>query len=331
MIHATPATADPTPILDIAIGFMGAQQLFAANRIGLFAALADGPKDVATLAAKTGTAERVTRILADAMASFGLLKRAGGDYALGASAKAYLTGDGADLDLGPYLTFLEEISYPHWLQFGETVRTDAPGDLGMTDERWGTFLAGVMTYNRLHADMFAASVDVTGHKRLLDLGGLAPYFAIRAMAANPELTATFAYAEGFADKITGDIEAAGLMNRAVIEEVATPDARPAGPYDLVFLNHVLHRFDAGDNLRILKNARAAAAPGAKLAMLDFYLDDDCHQRPIDAMHAGEYLVIDGTVVYPLSEVMEWLAKAGWAKVETIALPGSPRVLIATAE
>ena len=330
MIHATPATADPNPILDIAIGFMGAQQLFAANRIGLFTALVDGPKDVASLASKTGTSTRVTRMLADAMAAFGLLKRTDGVYALGASAKAYLSGNGADLDLGPYLTFLEEISYPHWLQFGDTVRTDAPGDLGMTDERWTTFLAGVMTYNRLHADMFAASVDVSGHKRLLDLGGLAPYFAIRAMEANADLTATFAYAEGFANKIIGDIEAAGLMDRAVIEEMATPEARPEGPFDLVFLNHVIHRFNPEQNQRILENARAAVSTGAKLALLDFYLDDDAHQRPIDAMHAGEYLVIDGTVVYPQREVTEWLAAAGWKVIDTISLPGSPRVLIATA-
>jgi hypothetical protein len=309
---------------------MGAQQLFAANRIGLFTALADGPRDAASLAADTDTAERVTRILADAMASFGLLKRENGTYSLSASSKAYLTGNSAQLDLSPYLTFLEEISYPHWLQFAETVCTDAPGDLGMTDERWGTFLGGVMTYNRLHADMFAASVDVTGHERLLDLGGLAPYFAIRAMEANPALTTTFAYAEGFADKITGDIEAAGFMDRSTVEEVATPQAQPEGPYDLVFLNHVLHRFDAAENRQILEHARAAAAPGAKLAMLDFFLDDDAHQRPIDAMHAGEYLVIDGTVVYPESVVVEWLTETGWEKADIIALPGSPRVLIATA-
>ena len=40
----------PEPILNIAIGFMGAKQLFAASEIGLFEALADGPASLEELA-----------------------------------------------------------------------------------------------------------------------------------------------------------------------------------------------------------------------------------------------------------------------------------------
>ena len=65
-------------------------------------------------------------------------------------------------------------------------------------------------------------------------------------------------------------------------------------------------------------------------MLDFFLDDDDEQRGIDALHAGEYLVIDGTVVYPEAQVRGWLDDAGWKVHDKVALPGSPRVLLATA-
>lgn len=327
---SSPVKADPSRILDIATGYMAAQQLFAASRIGLFKAIADGARDAAAIAAATKVTPRMARILADTMASLGLLDRADGKYALTDASTAYLTGSNAELDLGPFLTFLAEISYPHWLQFSKTVDTDQPGDLGMNEARWGTFLAGVMTYNQLHADMFANALDFSANKKVLDLGGLAPYFAMRAMQANPALTVDFVYAPDFADSVKKQLADAGLASRSQVVAADTATAQPKGDYDLVFLNHVIHRFNAEQNREIFKNARAAAQKGARLCVLDFYLDDSKQQRAIDALHAGEYLVIDGTVVYLESDVNAWLKEAGWRPVDMVALPGSPRVLIAEA-
>ncbi|MFE6774938.1 methyltransferase [Streptomyces sp. NPDC057702] len=327
---STPATpATPERIVDIAIGYMGAKQLFAAARVGLFRALAEGERDVAALAEATGVSERMARILADAMNGLGLLERAEGRYRLAPDAAAHLTGEG-DLDLHPFLAFLNEISYGHWLQFDTTVDTTKPGDLGMDEERWKAFMAGVMRYNALHAAMLARSFDFGPYRDLLDLGGLSPAFAIGALQANPELSARFVFDPASSESIAEALAAAGLSERARIDAAPTDEANPGGDHDLVMVNHVIHRFTAEQNRAILANARAAARTGATLLLLDFLLDDDDRQRPIDALHAGEYLVIDGTVVYPESEVVAWLAAAGWRRTEVLALPGSPRVIVAEA-
>ncbi|AYY15323.1 methyltransferase domain-containing protein [Actinobacteria bacterium YIM 96077] len=324
------STPDPSRILDIATSYMGAKLLFAASRTGLFHALADGPLDADELARRTGTPSVVARILADGMAAQGLVNRDGGRYSLPADARAYLTGDHAALDLGPYLTFLDEISYGHWQQFDATVRTGEPGDLGMDDDRWATFLAGVMAYNRLHARMLAQHVDLTPYRRLLDLGGLSSAFSIEAMRANEQLHATFVFDPKAVDTVTADVTAAGVDDRSVVIGEPTATAEPAGEFDLIMVNHVIHRFSPEQNVEILRRARAAATPGARLLLLDFYLDDDQHQRSIDALHAGEYLVIDGTVVYPEADVRGWLAQTGWRATGMTPLPGSPRVLHADA-
>ncbi|MFD8614151.1 methyltransferase dimerization domain-containing protein [Streptomyces sp. NPDC059631] len=323
----TPAT--PDRIVGIATGYMGAKQLFAAARTGLFRALAEGERDVPALASATGLSERMARILADAMNGLGLLERRDGRYRLAPDAAAYLTGDG-DLDLHPFLAFLNEISYGHWLQFDTTVDTTEPGELKMDDDRWKAFMAGVMRYNTLHAAMLARSFDFTPFRSLLDLGGLSPDFAIGALKANPALTARFVFDPASTDAVTGALAAAGVADRATVEPAPTDTADPGGEHDLVMVNHVIHRFTAEQNRAILTAARAAAAPGATLLLLDFLLDDDERQRSIDALHAGEYFVIDGTVVYPASEVEEWLTAAGWRPREVLALPGSPRVVVAEA-
>lgn len=328
--HAQIDTATPERILDIATGYMAAKQLFAASRIHLFRALADGPLEAAGIAQATGVSEQIARTLADAMNSLGLLERSSGAYSLTDDAAAYLGGRG-ELDLGPYLEFLNQISYGHWQQFDRTVDTTTPGDLQMDEERWGTFMAGVMGYNSLHAAMLARQFDYTGFSSLLDLGGLSPDFALRALAANPQLQATFVYDPQSTEIIEKATAAAGVSDRITIAPEETATATPSGSHDLVMVNHVLHRFEEAQNEHILSSARAAAAPGATLLVLDFYLDDDEQQRRIDAVHAGEYFVIDGTIVYPQSQVEGWLTRAGWKLEKVLELPGSPRVLVATAQ
>ncbi len=324
------STPDAARILDIATGYMASKQLFEASRIGLFSAVAGGEDTVPAIAERCGVSERIARILADAMAAKGLLVRADGRYRVSADAAAYLTGEDSAVDLAPFLTFLGEIIYPHWLQFAHTVDTTEPGDLQMDDARWATFMAGVMTYNRLHAQEFGRHVDLAGATKALDFGGLSAEFALSVMAQNPQLHTTFVYAAGFEDGIAEAIEAAGVGDRVVVEVGETATAEPQGEYDAVFANHVIHRFSAEENARIFRNLRNAAAPGATLTVLDFFLDDDEEQRGLDALHAGEYLVIDGTIVYPEAEVRGWLSDAGWEVREKVALPGSPRVLVATA-
>lgn len=324
------ATTTPEAIVDIAIGFMGAKQLFAASRIGLFSALADAPLDAAGLAAATGGPERQVRILADSMTAQGLLTREEGRYALTPDAAAYLTGERAELDLAPFLAFLGATSYPQWLGYDATVDTDAPGVLELDEAGWGGFLAGVMRYNELHASMLARHFDFAPYRDALDFGGLSPAFAVEGLKANPDLRVRFVFDPQSVEPVREAVAAAGFADRTSVEGADTADAQPGGAHDLVLLNHVIHRFDDQQNRTILRNARAAAAPGATLVLLDFFLDDDPQQRKIDALHAGEYYNIDGTVVYPESVVRDWLADAGWQAERTVALPGSPRILLATA-
>ena len=326
----TNRAANPEKIIDIATGFMPARQLITASRIGLFAALADGALTADQLADATGVAVRQVRILADSMSAQGLLDRVAGQYRLTTDSAGYLSGKNAEVDLAPFLAFLGEISYRQWLGYDHTVDTDQPGTLDLDESGWGAFMAGVMTYNQLHAQQFAAKIDFSRFRNGLDLGGLSPAFGIGALQANPELRLRFVYASEMADGVRQALQAAGFGDRVAVEGADTATAEPGGEHDLIFVNHVVHRFDERQNRSILEHARAAAADGATLLLTDFFLDDDPHQRALDAVHAGEYYNIDGTVVYPEREVREWLAAAGWRPDRVVPLPGSPRVLVATA-
>lgn len=325
----SPDPAGPAAIVDIATGYMAAKQLFAASEAGIFAALSRGPATAAELAGRAGLPERTARILADTLSGLGLLTRADGAYANAPAAARYLAGDG-DLDLRPFLTFLDRISYGHWLGFAETTRTAGPAPLDLADGRMDTFLTGVMTYNALHARMLATHFDFSPYARILDFGGLSGAFLSEALRAAPSARGTFLSGGDLAGHARKTLSDAGVGDRADVVEADPLTGDVPEPHDLVLLEHVVHRFGVDVNREIIRRARRAAEPGATLLLLDFFLDDAPEQRVIDALHAGEYLVIDGTVVYPEADVRAWLREAGWEPVETRALPGSPRVIVAEA-
>ena len=65
----------PDSIFQVASGFMASKHLFVANEVGLFEGLAEGPKTLDELSARTGIPERTIRILADAMVALGFVER----------------------------------------------------------------------------------------------------------------------------------------------------------------------------------------------------------------------------------------------------------------
>ncbi|WP_166346504.1 methyltransferase family protein [Phytoactinopolyspora limicola] len=325
----TSPEADVEQLVTIATGYMAAKQLVAAQKSGLFQALAAGPRTAAQLAEELGLQERVVRILADSMNAVGLLERNDGSYSNGRAANTHLSG-GAALDLGEFLTFLDAVSYPQWLQFETTVASGRPGVLDLDGIEPELIGAGIGAFQKLHAAMLAREFDFTPFRTMLDLGGQSPWFAIEAMSANPDLRTTFVYTEDETPSIRAAVDAAGLGRRSRFEPADTVTATPAGWYDVVLLNHCVHRFTADQNTAILARARAAAAPEATLVIVDFFLDADPRQRILDAMHAAEYLVIDGTIAYPLGDVEAWLSGTGWRPTHTAVLPGGPRAIVASA-
>ena len=327
--------SSPDRIVSIATGFMAAKELFAASRVGLFAALADGPLTAAELAAKIGRGERITRILADAMNALELLDREDGRYTLTAEANEYLVGERSEFDLAAFLNFLNKVSYPHWLEYfdDDTVDKGEPGvlDFGNPD-LMKDFMGGVMTYNAMQARELAKKFDFSAFRNALDYGGLSADFLVEGMRQNPELETTYVYSPSMGRDTAEYVIGKGIpAERITVAPAETVGAEvEEGTYDLVFIAHVLHRFSEEENKQILATARKAAAPGATLVVFDFYLDDDARQRYVDAVHAGEFFVIDGTTVYPQSQVKGWLEEAGWRPVDGVEPDGSPRAIVAQA-
>ena len=181
----------PDPIMKIAMGFMAAKHLFAANEVGLFEALAAGPASIAELAKKTNVPAPTLAIVANAMVSLGMLELQGERYRNSDGASTFLAGRSGH-DMRPMLRFFNRISYPTWQKLDQAVRT-GEGQAqfgGFSEEEQRIFSTGVGSFTAPMAAALATAYEFGRHRRVLDVGGGTGSFLLAVLRRHSALEGT---------------------------------------------------------------------------------------------------------------------------------------------
>jgi ubiquinone/menaquinone biosynthesis C-methylase UbiE len=322
----------PDGLFQIASGFMAAKHLFTANEVGVFTALARGPRQLEELAADTGVAAHRLRILTDAMVVLGLLQRRGEHYYNGAVAAAYLSGN-STTDLSPFLRFWDQLSYPMWTRFAEAIRTghgQAPTQ--PTDDEQRLYSEGVEAIQAAPAHALPASYDFSAHERLLDLGGGTGSWLLAVLHQYPHLRTTLFELPGAAALARRRLaeDEPGAYPTEVVDGDFFHDPLPQG-HDAVLVANVMHLFSPDHNKGLLRRTRASVAAGARLLLADFWTDPNHCEPAFAALMAGEFLVITGEGdVYSAQELKDWLDQTGWRIIDRAPLAGPMSLLVAEA-
>lgn len=321
----------PDAIFQIATGFMAAKHLFVSNDVGLFAALANGPRTLPELAVDTRVAASRLRVLADAMVMLGLVERQGDQYRNGAAAHAFLSG-ASTTDLRPFLRFWDQLSYPMWAGFADTVLTgrgQAATQLSEREQR--LYSEGVEAIQAAPAHALPAVYDFGRHERLLDLGGGTGSWLLAVLQQFHHLRTTLFELPGAAALARQRLGEDPLAERAdVVDGDFFVDILPAG-HDVVLIANVMHLLSPDHNKDLLRRTRASVPAGARLLLADFWTDPTHTDPAFAALMAGEFLVITGEGdVYSAQEVKEWLDQTGWRVVDCKPLAGPMSVIVADA-
>lgn len=331
---------DADRILQLCFASLLTQLVGVAAELGVADLLAEGPQSVDALAGATGTKAdglyRVLRALASkeiftevAPRTFGLTP---------AAAALRRTGVPASMrDLARYFgmpsrnhAFVELL---HAVRTGEpafdhvhgtdywSYLADHPADAAIFDNAMGNLA------RQVHAVALEAC-DLTGSRRLVDVGGGHGALAATLLARYPELTAVVfdqPHVVVGAEKVLADT---GLGHRADTVGGDFFTAVPEGG-DAYVLSMILHDWDDARAITILENVRRAMDPYGKVFVVDAILPEGDHA------HLGKLLDIVMLALLPGRERTEaefagLLRAAGLRHVETRA-PSSPTsVLVATA-
>jgi 2-hydroxy-4-(methylsulfanyl)butanoate S-methyltransferase len=162
----------------IAFGYMASKALFSALEFNVFSILAENPCTLRAIAEKTGITENRAEILLTALVSVGLVVRESGKYRNSSASDDYLVPGRKDF-FGDYLRMqIARQMYPSMQRLDSVLSSEEDAshlcsysDWMSDPEQAEIFSCSQHIGSLGPAAVFGKRVDLTGCKRLLDVGG----------------------------------------------------------------------------------------------------------------------------------------------------------------
>jgi len=317
-------------IMSMARGFQVSKMLMVAVDLGLFDFLEE-PRSAVETAAWLKADGRATGIFLNGLAALGLLDK-GLDYFKNSNLASRYLVRGSENYRGAIIKHMEHTWKRGWEDLKDTVLVGHPPEVD--PEKWvdasterdeaevRAFIWGMHAIARDLAPKVAARLDLTGVRRLLDLGGGPATYAINFAQANPELAATVFDLPMPVEIAKENIAKNGLTGR--VDTLAgnfLQDDIGTG-YDFIWVSQILHSHDQGQCKFIIGKAVAALKGGGTLAIQDFYLNADGASPPGAAMFGVHMLAVTPRGrAYTFVEVAGWMQAAGLNAPEFIPTGG----------
>jgi 2-polyprenyl-3-methyl-5-hydroxy-6-metoxy-1,4-benzoquinol methylase len=303
----------PQPVAHVFFGMMASRTLMAGVRLGVYAALADGPTTAEALAARLKLTPEGTRALLEALVSCEAVERKRGRYELAARARRWL-----DPRSPQYVGGFLEFNYSQWEWWGrleDVVRSGQAEDIhgfAPDDPRWRDYIHAMHQLARLAAPEVAQAIPLPrGARQILDLGGAHGWFAAELCRRHRGLRATVLDLEGSVRVGREIISQAGLSHvvRHEVGNILTSEL--GGPHDAVLLFQVLHHLSPAQNVALLRRVRTALARKGTLAVLEYLREDTeapASAAPLIGLH---YFLTSRAAAYTPAEVEGFLEDAGF--------------------
>lgn len=328
---------EPWPIFDIAIGYWASQALFSATELGLFTQLSDSSATEEEVAQRLHLPSRPARMLLEACASLGLLRKEGKRYANTDLAQAFLV-EGDPQYVGGFLRFLNKREYACWGKLLEALKTNRPqrynpdAEEGFDSVRKSPEEAWMQTLGMHGLSIYAAhalaeAFDFSPYKKLVDAGGGSGAICIAVASKYPHIQAVIFDLEPVC-QITEEIIACyGLSDRVRTH----PGDFFQGGYpegtDIVTLSHILHDWGFGYRQRILENIHAALPLSGAILVNEWLLNEEKAGPKSSALMSLNMLVEGGARQFTGSEIGRMLEDVGFTEIEVRPLTGPNGIVV----
>jgi SAM-dependent methyltransferase len=306
-------------LMQLTLGYWRSQVLFAATRLGVFDALAAGPRTAEQVASQCAAAPDHMGRLLQACVALELVERDGGGYRNAPLAARFLVS-GSDQYLGSWVRFMGDFYRP-WGGLADAVRSGHPVEDGFAR------LAAGQEYTRhiilaMHEYAMGPGREVVGRlalpgrQRLLDVGGGAGSYSILLARTNPELHAVVFDLPSVVG-ITQEVVAQhGLGDRITTQAGNYLQDDLGTGFDVVLLSNMLHQEDPATCRRLLARAAGALVDGGTLIVQLSFLNRD-RTGPVWAVLQSLQLLLsyEGGRAYTTDDILEMLPGAGFGHAE----------------
>ena len=318
-------TADDGKLWDLHFAAFAGQATVAADELQLFEELAKSPATPAEVSDRLKINRRAARALLGLLASADLLVQRDGRYHLAETARNYLLRS-SPYYWGPVLSMMRRVQFsnasvlaalqaPETASRWEQAAGDAPIDAWSTGDiapELARHVAEYMNATALPAALtLGKRLDLSGTKRLLDVGAGSGCYSIALAQANAGLRCTLLDLKGMCDVALDYVGKAGLVQR--IDTCPLDMFRQPWPtgYDAVFLSNILHDWDFETASLLVQKVFEALAPGGRILVHEMLLDDS-HDGPARSA-AFSFFMLLGTKgqQYTATELASLFVEAGF--------------------
>ena len=306
----------PEAIRDMVIAFQKARVVLTAYELGIFSAIGPAGKSSEATALVCGTDPRATDRLMNALCASGLLEKTGGLFKNSALAAKFLDSRSPD-----YLEGLGHMSHmwDRWSTLTSAVRRGG----SVTEEhvnRWDeeqvrAFIGAMHDRAKRQAPALAAMVDLSGVKRLLDVGGGSGAFTFAMARAKEDLSAVIFDLPGVVPVTREYIAREGLEDRVSVVSGDYDSDELGEGFDMALLSAIVHSNSPGQNEDLIGRCARALNPGGRIVIQDFIMDETRTRPPHGTFFALNMLV--GTRwgdTFTEGEIRSWLEKSGLSDI-----------------
>lgn len=166
------------------------------------------------------------------------------------------------------------------------------------------------------------NVDLSGRKRLLDIGGGPGTYSVALCRQTPGLTATVLDRPGVLEVTRELVDAAGFADRVTLlpgDYLKTPFGNG---FDAALLSGMMHRETPENVDLLLKKAFDALAPGGLVMVSDVFFDDDRMNTPpfATSFALNMMLTSDHGSAHAKTAMERWMANNGFTSITRHDMP-----------
>jgi ubiquinone/menaquinone biosynthesis C-methylase UbiE len=287
-------------------GFQASRVILTANNLKVFDLLTV-PRSAAESAQTLGTDVRATEILLDALTGLGLLKKSGGRYRNAPVAGRLLIST-APASLAGMVQHMDTL-WKNWSALDEVMKTGSPARKARDNE---AFIRAMHSIAFLRARDVINALDLKGVRRALDLGGGPGTYSMELAKRGISVTLfdmpeTITIAKDIVQRSGGknmEFRGGNFLNDPI-----------GSNYDLVFISQISHSFSGKENRFIMEKSRDALNTGGRIAIQEFYIENNRTSPPPSALFSVNMLVnTDAGRCYSPQEIKGWLSDAGFGSI-----------------
>ena len=321
---------------DVVFGISGYPAVLVAHELNLYSLIAEQPRTIPEICAALGIKPRPAEALVSVSASLGLLTEADGRYSLSAMAEDYLVESSPTYFGGYFDMMIRNYAMYSFESVKAAVLTDTPQLYGgeeafqshqERDDRMRSYTRAMHSTSMAAALAWPEHIDLSGHRRLLDVAGGSGAHAIGAAQRWTNLEVVILELAPVCSLADEFITQYGLQGR-VRTEAGNMWEDPFPPADVHLYSQIYHDWPPEQCQALTRKSFDSLEPGGLLIIHEMlYADGKTGPFATAAMNINMLLQYKAARQYSGQELTAMLMEAGFTDTRVMPTFGYYSVVV----